>query len=189
MDQAVALNSVPRSFAMPTFGMEPTILRAELFYALEEYYRSTEPKRGDVVLYKVPQQGLSYVRRVVALPGETVQLVRGLPQINGIPAERERVGIFVESGGRKSLARFRERIKAAPAYEIVADAEMPRLTRMDPIVLDAGTYFVLGDNREELPDAAVAELGLVPRINIVDRPEVIWLSKDLSRIGRAIQPR
>ena len=187
MDQAVAMNRVPRSFTMPTFGMEPTILKGELFYALEDYYRTAVPQRGDIVLYKIPRKGLSYVRRVVALPGETVQLVEGVPHVNGTPAARERLGIFVDSGSKRPLARFRESIQGGPAYEIVADADRPRLGTIEKTVLGDGIYFVLGDNREEIADTAIPELSLVPRDNIVDRPQIVWLSKDLSRIGKTLQ--
>ena len=185
MDRAVAADRVPRSFAMPTFGMEPTILRAELFYALEDYYRSNEPKRGDVVLFKNPKEGLSYVRRIIGMPGERFQLVEGIPTIDGVPARRERLGIFVDAGSRKTLARFAEQLPDTPAYEIATAPLKPRSGDTDRITLPDRTYYLMGDNRDDIAPG----VALVAREHILDRPEIIWLSKDLSRIGKPIQPR
>ena len=103
-------------------------------------YSFTDPKRFDVVVF-VREDVRTNVKRVIGLPGETVQIIDGLIYIDGKPLEAE------ESLCHVSLAGLAEK----------------------PVILDEGEYFLLGDNREGSEDSRSASIGNVKRSQIQGR--------------------
>jgi signal peptidase I len=146
-----------------------------------------QPSRGDVVIFANPKDGSAWAKRIVGLPGETIQMKAGRLFINGEMVERRRV----EPGFR--IANLRGAIVEAPTYdEALPGGATHRIIQtgddhgqLDNTVAQEtppGAYFVLGDNRDNSADSRVpAKLGgfgFVPFENILGRVGMIYYSSD-----------
>lgn len=110
---------------VPTPSMVPTLNVGDRLFVNKFIYRFKDPDRGDIVVFKSVVDDKDYVKRLIALPGETVELRRGIVYING-----------------KELD--------FPGVNIQYDYDF-----QDPIVVPPGHYFVLGDNRSHSADSRV----------------------------------
>lgn len=142
-----------------------------------------EPERGDVVVFKLPTDGRTdYIKRVVGLPGDTVQMRDGQLVLNGEPVPRQRVEDFVEEdrfGNIRRIARYQETLPNGVSY-MTLDA-VPRGSGDNTGVfrVPAGHYFMMGDNRDNSQDSRVpGAVGFVPFENLVGRAEFIFYSTD-----------
>jgi len=160
------------------------------------------PERGDVVVFKHPIDRTDYIKRVIGLPGDTIQMVAGVLHIDGRPVPKERMADFVrpvspyndclrEPRFRKTAAdgtpvcaypRFRETLPNGVSYEVL-DFGLTDVDTTQPVVVPEGMLFMMGDSRDNSQDSrypAVAGgwVGLVPLANVVSRAEVIAFSTD-----------
>jgi signal peptidase I len=174
--------------------MEPTIRQGDWLWAERRAYCTRDPERGDlVVLALAAHPGTVFVKRVIGLPGDRVQLKQSELYLNAAPVRRDWIESAIhagESGEASQRARFMETLPNEARYAVeVADPEAP-LENTQEITVPAGQYFVLGDNRDHSEDSRTAPgFGLVPRGAIADRPtRVVW-SADKSRIGLELGTR
>ena len=161
------------------------------------------PERGDVVVFKHPIDRSDYIKRVIGLPGDTIQMVAGVLHIDGVPVKKERIADFVRPIGpynecraafgrfRDSAAdgttvcrypRFRETLPSGRTYEVLDFGLLPQDTT-PAVVVPEGHLFLMGDNRDNSLDSRFpAErekgIGLVPVENLVSRAEMIAFSTD-----------
>lgn len=159
------------------------------------------PGRGDVVIFKHPVDHIDYIKRVIALPGDTVAVSGGQIILNGTPVPRRRIAdalvplspntVCAWGGDEVRLAdgaqacryrQFRETLPGGASYDVL-DFGLTPADGFAPITVPAGTMFVMGDNRDNSRDsrfAAVAGdgVGLVPQDLIVGRAEIIVWSTD-----------
>lgn len=137
-------------------------------------------KRGDVVVFKLPSNtGIDYIKRVIGLPGETIQVIDGRLYINRRLVHRESVGLKrVEEGG--SMATIMEYIETLPdgvMHSIYEEADDQPLDNTPEYTVPEGHYFLMGDNRDNSQDSRVQNLvGFVPYENIVGRASFIFFS-------------
>ncbi len=124
-------------------SMSPTLADSESIIVNKLSYRFKSPKRFDVIVFKQNGNEHSYynIKRVVGLPGETIQIKDGAIYINGELLEEEYNVELMNNGG---LAK-------------------------EPITLDAGEYFVLGDNRNGSEDSRYANVGPIIKEDIVGK--------------------
>ncbi|MGH7122782.1 MAG: signal peptidase I [Stellaceae bacterium] len=167
--------------------MEPTIEEGDWLWAERRYYCGRTPERGDLALLALPSHpGTVFVKRVIGLPGDRVQLQQGQLYLNGEPIRRDWLESTIHTGETGAAAQrtgFAETLPNETRYTIeVADPDAA-LENTGEITVPEGRYFVLGDNRDHSEDSRTADFGLVPRGSIADRPARVLWSSDRSRIG------
>jgi signal peptidase I len=142
---------------------------------------SAEPERGDVVVFKLPSDNSTdYIKRVIGLPGDEIQMIDGALHINGTPVKRERISDFVEKdsfGVSQPVARFRETLPNGVSYDTLDLNARGFGDNTKVFKVPAGHYFMMGDNRDNSSDSRVeSSVGYVPFENLVGRAEVIFFS-------------
>ena len=164
----------------------------------------TEPKRGDVVVFKNPSDGRDFIKRLIGLPGDRIQVRQGLLYINDKPVEAKPAGFFdevkapqgpdgsiprcennpVPAGGVCKKERIRETLPNGVTHDILNFENGPG-DNTPIFTVPAGQYFFMGDNRDNSADSRFAPpegVGFVPAENLVGRADRIMFSS----AGRSI---
>jgi signal peptidase I len=138
------------------------------------------PERGDIVVFKLPGDGdTDYIKRVIGLPGDQVQVIHGIIYINGEAVKRELVKDFVmrdSSGRERHVARYRETLPNGVSYFVIDFVREGIADNTVPYKVPAGHYFMMGDNRDDSLDSRFPEVGYVPFENLIGRAEIIFFS-------------
>jgi signal peptidase I len=145
------------------------------------------PERGDVVVFRLPSDtSQTYVKRVIGLPGDRVQMRQGRLWINGtmLPLKRDGSGdVEMEDGGQEVATRYIETLPNGREHPIFKFAGTRALDNTETFEVTAGHLFVMGDNRDDSADSRLAPraggVGLVPVENLVGRVDVVLGSWDL----------
>jgi signal peptidase I len=154
---------------------------------------SAEPRRGDVAVFKLPADDeTDYIKRVIGLPGDRIQVRGGVLHINGQAVRRERAGTFQArapgSGPRGPLVdftRYRETLPDGRTHDIIEFSDNSSADNTREYLVPAGHYFMMGDNRDDSLDSRFEAVGFVPAENFVGRAEIIFFS--MTEDGRAWQ--
>ena len=139
------------------------------------------PDRGDVVVFRLPREdSTDYIKRVIGLPGDTIQMIDGVLHINDEPVKRERIEDFIENeeGGRTTrVKRWRETLPNGVSYTTLDLIDNGFYDSTSVYTVPAGHYFMMGDNRDNSTDSRVlSQVGYVPLQNIVGKAQVIFFS-------------
>ncbi len=193
-------------FNIPSGSMLPTLLIGDYVFVAKfpyGYSRHSMPlspplfsgrinespvERGDIAVFKLPtDNSTDYIKRIIGLPGDKIQLKDGVLHINGKAVKRERVEDFVQqhSGVRYGRVRqYRETLPNGRSY-LTLDLQ-PRSMADNTHVYEVpeGHYFAMGDNRDDSTDSRFLEhVGFVPAENLVGRADMIFFSvNDQARI-------
>jgi signal peptidase I len=150
-----------------------------------------QPKRGDVVVFKLPTDGSTdYVKRLIGLPGDKIQVRDGRLYINGEQVPRDTVGSFNLTGDdleqdhdqfrrvyNLPAVEYRETLPNGLVHNILEISDEGRLDNTPAYTVPAGHYFMMGDNRDNSQDSRVqSRVGFVPQENLVGRAEMIFFS-------------
>jgi len=190
-------------FNIPSGSMEPTLLVGDyLFVSKFSYGYSTyslpygihlfsgrifgrEPKRGDVVVFKLPRDPqVDYIKRIIGLPGDHIQMIRGILNINGQPVQRERIEDFVntENGILSRTPQYIETLPNGVRHPILELSDDGPVDNTAVYVVPPDHYFAMGDNRDNSLDSRVPPdrggVGYVPAENLVGRAEILFFSTD-----------
>jgi signal peptidase I len=150
---------------------------------------ASEPKRGDVIVFKHPiDNSTDYIKRLIGLPGDTIQVTNGLLYINGKPVELERIEDFNGPPGtcnrrgydNINVARYIETLPNGVKHEILDCSPNSEGDNTREYVVPPGYYFMMGDNRDNSTDSRFREVGPVPNENLVGRARIIFMSIDSS---------
>jgi signal peptidase I len=188
-------------FNIPSGSMIPTLLIGDYLFVSKFSYGysrfsfpfspdlfegrvwAAPPERGDVAVFKLPRDNeTDYIKRVIGLPGETVQMIGGVLHIDGEPVKRERVEDFVlrdSLGGERRAVRYLETLPNGVSYPVLDLVENGFGDNTEPYKVREGHYFMMGDNRDNSTDSRVdSAVGQVPFENFVGRAEIIFFSMD-----------
>ncbi len=192
---------------VPTGSMNPTILEGDRLLVDKHAYglrvpftliRLTDgvnPARGDIAVFDSPADGKSLVKRVIGVPGDTIELDGERLVVNGRPAEYRRAPQTDLKGLRPATAAQKPWVlredAGGPAHDIMLLPQRISDVRYGPVKVPSGMYLVLGDNRDNSADSRY--IGFVPRRNFVGRAQHVVVSFDpdhhhLPRDGRWWKP-
>jgi len=138
----------------------------------------SEPQRGDVVVFRLPKDdSTDYIKRVIGLPGDRIQMKDGVLYINGAAVKKERVEDFLDDENGDHVRRFRETLPNGVVYEVLDIQDNGFLDNTQEYLVPAGHYFMMGDNRDNSTDSRVlSAVGYVPSENLVGRAQMIFFS-------------
>jgi signal peptidase I len=206
-------------FSVPAWSMAPTLLPGDDILAEKYPYGysryslpfspplfsgrilGSQPARGDVIVFS--SRDSNYVKRVVGLPGDRIQMKQGELFINDRSVKRERLpdisGLDACGNESKSARRWRETLEGGVSYETIDCIDMGSYDNTNTYTVPAGHLFVLGDNRDNSTDSRVlSAMGYVPVENVIGRTGMIYFSRQVDgregdnginydRIGRFVK--
>ena len=199
---ALAIRTVAfEPFNIPSGSMKPTLLVGDyLFVSKYSYGYSrhslplslplipgrilmSEPERGDIAVFKLPTDNeTDYIKRIVGLPGDRVQVREGRLYLNDKQVVRRRVADFIEIdelGRVHRTAQFEETLPNGRTHRILEHTDQGQLDNTPVYVVPKGHYFAMGDNRDNSLDSRVLSgVGFVPAENLVGRAEILFFSID-----------
>ncbi len=200
--QALILALVIRTFffqpfSIPSGSMRPTLLEGDYLFVTKWAYGysrhslpfspplfsgriwASEPERGDVVVFKFPPNpSIDYIKRVVGLPGDKIQMRDGVLFINDEPVQREKLGQITDpdiTEMDRPVDVYRETLPNGVSYETLDLTETGVGDNTREFVVPEGHYFMMGDNRDNSADSRFS-VGFVPAENLVGRANVIFFS-------------
>lgn len=178
---------------VPSGSMKPTVLEGDVVFVNKLAYdlkvpftthrlaQWADPARGDIVVCFAPDDGTRLLKRVVGVPGDTIELRHDVLILNGRPLTytalpRASTGIAHLEPEERAAALFaREALPEQPHPVMVLPAVPARRT-FGPVMVPPGSYFVMGDNRDNSRDSRF--FGLVPRREIVGKAKAVFVSAD-----------
>jgi signal peptidase I len=186
-------------FNIPSGSMKPTLLVGDYLFVSKPAYGYSrysfpfglaplegrvwdkEPTRGDVVVFKLPTNtSVDYIKRVIGLPGDTIQVIRGRLYLNGKIVPREPVGIktISEAGGPDmEVTEYLQTLPNGTIFSIYEVGDDEALDNTPLYTVPTGYFFVMGDNRDNSQDSRVGHaVGFVPYENIVGRADFLFFS-------------
>jgi signal peptidase I len=154
--------------------MEPSLLLGEHMFCVMNVWQDQPIRRGDIVLFQ--KGGAFWVKRVIGLPGDSVELIDGFVSLNGRRLDRAEIGPWPGAshsspGGQRRGVLYRETLPDGRNYEIGrSEADRRYFDNVPAATVPADSLFVLGDNRDNSLDSRMTELGFVPISQVIRFP-------------------
>ncbi|HWE79521.1 MAG TPA: signal peptidase I [Pseudolabrys sp.] len=138
------------------------------------------PQRGDVVVFRLPKDpSIDYIKRVIGLPGDKIQVIDGQVYINGTAVKREAASSFIETeeGTREApVKRWKETLPDGKSFYTLDLVDNGFADNTQVYTVPPGDYFMMGDNRDNSTDSRFSQVGFVPLQNIVGKAQLIFFS-------------
>ena len=189
-------------FNIPSGSLVPTLLVGDYLFVSKYSYgyskyslplglplfegriMASEPKRGDIAVFKLPKDGKTdYIKRVIGLPGDRIQMIDARLYINGQETQRTSLPSYhtIDDFGRPvDVPHYTETLPNGVAHEIIQKNGDSGYWSNTPVyTVPPGHFFMMGDNRDNSQDSRVlSEVGYVPFENFEGRAEIIFFSID-----------
>ncbi len=183
-------------FNIPSGSMMPTLLVGDYLFVTKYSYGysrhslpfsprlfdgrifARQPKRGDVAVFKLPRDNRTdYIKRIIGLPGDRIQVTGGILHINGRPVGRRKDGRFAEHPRARRIDRYIETLPGGRTHAIVEERDDKLFSDNTRVyTVPAGHYFLMGDNRDNSQDSRFGGVGFVPFENLVGRADFLFFS-------------
>jgi len=185
-------------FNIPSGSMIPTLLVGDYLFVSKYSYGYSKyslpfapplfsgrifgslPQRGDVVVFKYPRDtSIDYIKRIVGLPGDHIQVKGGELYINGQLCPRQSEGTYVaDDNGIKMMSRlYVEALPNGVKHPILKERDDGWANNTQEYVVPPGHVFAMGDNRDNSADSRfMDQVGFVPVENLVGRAEILFFS-------------
>jgi signal peptidase I len=190
-------------FTIPSASMEPTLIEGDYIIVSKWSYGYSRhsipfsppifkgrilgqsPERGDVIVFKLPRDGRTdYIKRLIGLPGDRIQMRQGKLYINDKELPRKALPpVMVDSGYgfTRNVERYLETMPNGRSYVTYDYGPDGEVDNTETFVVPEGHYFFMGDNRDNSLDSRVPEeigVGFVPADHLVGKAQIIMLSWD-----------
>ncbi len=188
-------------FNIPSGSMIPTLLVGDYLFVSKYSYGysrfsmpfspplfsgriwGSEPERGDVIVFKLPRDNeTDYIKRLIGLPGDRIQVKGGILHINGKAVTRELVRsdrITSAAAGGFEVREYMETLPGGRQHLIREEADNHHFDNTRAFVVPEGKFMFLGDNRDRSQDSRdIGRVGFVPYENLVGRAEFLFFSHD-----------
>ena len=197
---ALGLRScVLEPFHIPSSSMVPSLLIGDYLFVTKYSYGYsrhsfpfslplvpthifyTPPKRGDVVVFRLPSdESVHYIKRVIGLPNDKIQVRNGRLWINGKRLERKLIGDKLTDSGDGTFQNVKEYLETLPEgkkhlIQEVSDISVADNTPVYTVPDDC--FFMMGDNRDNSTDSRFPSVGVVPKENIIGKARFLFFSK------------
>jgi signal peptidase I len=185
-------------FHIPSSSMKPNLLIGDyLFVAKYSYGYSRysfpfglnifegrifnkSPKRGDVAVFRLPSNpSINYIKRIIGLPGDKIQMINGVLYINGLEVKKTYEKDFIDLDGEKETTLKESKEILPEGKELFTLDQRPDAEQDNTGIFEVplGHYFMMGDNRDNSQDSRfLAQVGYVPEENLVGRATIIFFS-------------
>ena len=188
-------------FNIPSGSMIPTLLVGDYLFVSKYSYGysrysfpfgmapfdgrifETPPERGDVAVFRQPQnESVAFIKRIVGLPGDRIQVVNGVLRINDVAVNRDRKGFATASDGYNVIrfAVYQETLPNGKSYLIQERSDDDLLDNTNVFLVPEGHYFMMGDNRDNSRDSRTTSVGMVPAENLIGRAKRLFFSHNSS---------
>lgn len=201
---AVAIRSLLfEPFSIPSGSMKPTLQEGDFLFVNKFVYgysrysfpfgmgpveagtrlNGTMPERGDIIVFKLPSNpSIDFIKRVVGLPGDKIQVIDGHLYINGEMIERQEIGTestTTPMGFPETMTAYKETLPNGALYTVLEESDDGPLDNTPVFTVPEDFVFCMGDNRDNSQDSRVAGVvGFIPMENIVGKAERIFFSVD-----------
>ena len=188
-------------FNIPSGSMIPTLLVGDYLFVSKYSYGysrysfpfgmapfdgrvfETSPERGDVAVFRQPQnESVAFIKRIVGLPGDRIQVTDGILRINDVAVNRVRKGFATASDGYNVIrfAVYQETLPNGKSYLTQERSDDDVLDNTNVFLVPEGHYFMMGDNRDNSRDSRTTSVGMVPAENLIGRAERLFFSHNSS---------
>ena len=168
------------NFSLSAFSDKPIIKCCPIDFPGRKILADT-PERGDVAVFKLPTDTeIDYIKRVIGLPGDRIQMKDGVLYINDMAVRKERVEDYVDFDtgfGGRPVPQFTETLPNGVTYRVLDSTPFGGLDNTRVYTVPEGHYFMMGDNRDNSSDSRVLDhVGYVPIENFVGRADILFFS-------------